>query len=200
MMTDDRREILIQRAADGVASADDLAELAQAARGEPALWRQCADEMVARRLTTDGVTEAQQIASRVSLPTASRTAMPVRAWSGWAAALLLAFGWLAVSSLSPAPQGPVSVEPVRSLDDHDAPELFQAYVDRGRRDGHIIEVLPSVPIEVRTADDGTTVIFRYVRRVVEETQLDETVRLATDDAGRPRLVPQPARAVSRDAM
>ncbi len=121
----DEFELLLARAIDRTADADDWRRLETRADGEPQVW-----EELGRSLRDDGLLRGEvaarlSVASRVELPAragttgragttarAGTTGAPApitpphpswRAWSGWAAALLLGLVWWASPQAAPGP-------------------------------------------------------------------------------------------------
>jgi len=130
-----------------------------------------------------------------------------KAWSGWAAAGLLAVCWLGSAgwtSPSRAPQkpnpGPAFPAPVSVVarddagaDDRDTrPSALREprlRPDAADDQSHVLGELPLKLVSTRRADDGRPGYEVVVlRRVLERTRVDNMLSLGADDAGRPAPV------------
>ncbi len=198
-MNTDLRDILITRAVDGRARPEDWHAIETLGRSEPGFWRDLALAQRDDRALSHAVTTAAGRADGIELPEAeldeaTRTnprAVVVRrtrlaaAWSGWAAAALIALAM--VTRSQPAPSGVTSpslagVPGAGAIGT--AADALNSYLELGRKDGTVLGEMPD-KLLVRTSKveggDGYEVVF--VRQIVERARVPGLYKLSSDEAG-----------------
>jgi hypothetical protein len=206
-------DLLISRIADGEAGENDWAAFTALAETDAggAAWRQLAQAQKDHGAMSLAVGVALHAADRVELPTAEAAALWTRrahaprhirtltrfgAWSGWAAAAMVALAWFGGFGSG---RGSISSPPnaagwsIKSPDD-----AVKAYLDVGRRQGSVIGEMPnrvlvdSQPTVMEGGQRGIAVV--YVRQFVERAVVSDMARLGFDETGRCVPVPVPAQA------
>lgn len=200
-------------------SANQLIERIIAREATPADWAELAacadiDDMIWARLNAALVTEdsvrsaaawAAARSEHIDLPVEGASTpqrrTPVRfapiasritAWSGWAAAAVIALGflgWLSGHSGVRRPSAPD--REVMTPTELSAVDALAQYRRAGLAEGIIIEELPLLTVRTRLAPEGAGVEVLYLRRIIERTFVDENhvVTLASDEHGRTVTVP-----------
>lgn len=201
-MNDRDTDILISRILDREAEPRDFDAFAEQAGTDPSAWK---DLLAALR---DDM--ALGIATGVRLDLAERVETPLiglhvpRAlptWTGWAAALLLAFAWLGWG----LPSGTESGLPAgRPGDDAVAEGSTDSRAQQPMTAGifgpssprlndsavvpapdRVLGELPPEMVSTRPAADGNGLVIVYVRRVVERARVASAWSLGTDELGNP---------------
>jgi len=209
-------DVLIDRIAANEASADDFRALEAQARRDPVTWERLAralrDELHLRATlqADDHAARAEaEIAAAVdtspsdpadSHANARRAApwLPIRAWSGWAAAAVIAMAWLVYQPALPENAGPEQASPGGAgaqLASLTADDAYERYLELGHSEGRVIRELPTRMIELESAEDGDVVVY-YIRQLLERERVNEMYQYAEDELGRPLPVPIDISSVS----
>jgi hypothetical protein len=215
-MIDNDTDVLISRILDRQAEPADFDAFAATAGNDPGAWVGLLGALRDDAALGAATAERLALADAVEAPALERRAVRVwPAWSGWAAALLLALAWLGQggpdigdgSRSGAAPltaSGPITAPaagsaggagtptgaptgPVRAgLFDADGPRLREGVVPAADR---VLGELPPELVSTRAALDGPGLDVVYVRRVLERTRVDSAWSYATDEMGNPAPVP-----------
>ena len=194
-------DLLISRIADGEASQQDWNSFSSLAEQHPRAWKSLAQAQRDHQSLSLAVGVAVHAAEHVDLPTRDaadvflRRARPhasaarVRQFGGWAVAATIAIAWLSVSggqfvlpgsnSQNPEKLAAAGFYPVHSPDD-----ALQLYRDQGKQSGRVLAEVP-VLLESRPATTGRGYEVVYVRQILEHAQVENLLRFARDEAGKP---------------
>lgn len=199
-MTDETSEsVLISRAVGGDATRADWDELTARAEDRPRLWRTLGESLRDHAGAARAVEAAARIADSVEIPmVAPPRAAPAgdppqwgagaRRWSGWAVAAAVGLAWMLTFTSRPAPVAQPSVADI--LPTASADDLFEAYVDRGRRDATVIGEVPErIVVDSRSAPGGEGYELLYLRQILERAVVPDLYQFnGQDETGRPVLV------------
>lgn len=216
-MIRDTEDVLVSRALDGTATAQDWAALEALAQQDRDLWKRMAAAARADAALRRGVAEATVAAERAELPHPSELARHVAArgrlargrkaalwiWSGWAAAAAVASAWVGSGWSSAAPAGsqpgpavaaaPATgpLAPVPDLLEELARDLGGAarFASPAGEGGQLLWELPGILVESRPAADGHSVDMLYLRPFLERCTADRFYQLGRDELGQPVAVP-----------
>jgi hypothetical protein len=191
------REMLIGRLIDGEAGPAEWSALQAMAESDPAVWAEVAEAQRVHALLTGEVRRATTAADRVDAPTDRHVTVPpavhrmndrvrqITTWGGWAAAAALLLTWAATVPVPAGSDGPaLDPSPRANLGPASVPDLLQAYLDKGKRSGDVIEERPNkVLIEATPMDDGRYEVV-FERRILEKAVVEGLFRFSQDEAGR----------------
>jgi hypothetical protein len=179
-------EILLGRLVDGEATADDRARFEMLAGGDPSLWRRLALHQNEMAILTSKFEEDIRSVETVNVPqvvggekrSSAGGWFRLVAYSGWAAALLLATVWWIAfvnqgSEQSRAKPVITDSPPDLSYDEHRLEYMKAPYV--------VGEMAPTM-LQREVMSDGRTAI-RFLRRVEEVLFLPEGAEPPTDQDG-----------------
>ncbi|MFG0275769.1 MAG: hypothetical protein ACF8QF_12010 [Phycisphaerales bacterium] len=192
-MTIDHEDILISKAADGCASAEEWDELRRLGAIDPTLWDRLAAESRSCALLAQGLEEATRIADGVEID-ASRAAgaahmrFRLRVWSGWAAAAAVAVVWLGNSILG---TGAYMGDTAGFTGVSNADQALDRYRALGTAEGRFVSELPMVMVSSETDPETGRVEVLYLRRILERTEIDGMYTAAEDETGSLMPVPVP---------
>lgn len=195
-----REDILIGRVTDGEATPADWQELEALAASDAGVWTRLASAQRSHADLSRAVDDELTVAELVHVPAhdAVRTGMTSvairwRAYSGWAAAAVVAIAWAGANGLglrTPGLNPGATTAGVLSPD-----ELFSRYVDQGKAQGVVLGELPMVMVESSPAGasgepgaDGPVEVV-FVRRVLERAYVKNLYRVGRDEHGEPTPVP-----------
>lgn len=196
-----REEVLIGRVTDGEASPSDWAEIESMAQRDPSLWQRLAQSQRAHARLEAAVEDEIAVTEFVELP---RRSAPVHAFSarwrefgGWAAAAVVGLAWLGIhqrgvhqGAAPPAGEAmnQASLIPIGSATPDEA---YNRYLQAGKDDGRIVAVLPPQMIDATEVSGSSAHDVFFIRPVVERVKATDvqTLRVTTDEHGRPRWVP-----------
>lgn len=204
-----REDILIGRVTDGEATGADWQELEAAAAADPAVWTRLASAQrrhaalmcaVDDELTVAELVPAPDIGALARAAEAQAHAMAHpsvrwRAYSGWAAAAVVALAWLGANRVLPG-ASPHSATTTAGLAGVSPDDLLQRYVDKGRENGRVLMELPLVMVESGPAPDGKGTQVVYMRRLLEQTTVSGFYEVGRDETGQPAPVPASVPAIS----
>jgi hypothetical protein len=203
-MTDNPKDILLSRVADGEATEADWTAFRRLAEADPALWRELAEMQRDAAELSAVVNRAIALADAVEAPAEAQIVVRfsdrlrlVGVWGGWAAAAALALAWATGELSAGAPtRGGEQANLLGAFSTPDA--ALQAYLDRGRQAGTVLDQIPAkVILDTRPigGPDGRVEVI-FVRQIVERAVVDNLYRFGQDELGRPapvRLSIQPKR-------
>ena len=184
-----RDELLIHRVVESMAQPSDWSELEMLARSDSAVWERLADAIRIEGALRSVLDDAVSVADDIELPSAGVTRVSARksgllSWSGWAAALVLAFLWLGTGTDPASDTGASS-----SIAHADSQEALEQYFELGREEGRVLYALPSTVMTTWPAVDGKSLEVLYVRRVLERTVVSEMYEVNQDETGQLTSVP-----------
>ncbi len=195
-----REDILIGRVTDGEATPADWQELEALAAADAGVWTRLAAAQRSHADLSRAVDDELTVAELVHVPAheavrAGMTTVAIRwrAYSGWAAAAVVALAWAGANGLglrTPGLNPGATTAGVLSPD-----ELFSRYVDQGKAQGVVLGELPMVMVESSPAGgaghagaDGRVEVV-FVRRVLERAYVNNLYRVGRDEHGEPTPVP-----------
>ncbi len=203
-MSESREDILIGRVTDGEATAADWAEIEAIASADAGLWTRLAGAQRAHAALAAAIDDELTVAELVGLPDAAAMAragdegarsmqhpsVRWRAYSGWAAAAVLALAWAGAGTwgtnrgVRGVTGGAGDIAATLAPD-----ALLQKYVDKGRADGRVLMELPLVMVESGPAPDGKGTQVVYLRRLLEQTTVSGVYEVGRDETGQFLPVP-----------
>lgn len=213
-MIESREDILIGRVTDGEASAADWAEIEALAAADAGVWTRLACAQRAHAALTAAVDDELTVAELVSLPdpavmaragdertrSMQHPSVRWRAYSGWAAAAMLALAWAGAGKWgTPGGARGVTAGPGDIAATLAPDALLQKYVDKGRADGRVLMELPLVMVESGPAPDGKGTQVVYMRRLLEQTTVTGVYEVGRDETGQFLPVPSQAPAMQGGA-
>jgi hypothetical protein len=111
---------------------------------------------------------------------------------GWLVAACMALGMVSVYMRPAAPSSGMqgaNLAPF-SLDNYSSNDLMNKYKDRASKEGTLVGELPQrLVLETRPSSDGKGYEVLYMRQFIERVVVDDMYKFATDDVGRPVMVP-----------
>ncbi len=201
------RDVLMTRVIDGHATTEDWAAFRKLADEEPTTWDELTQTQSMHGSLCEALDEATAPADGVDLPVQGQDAFHARGriartWGGWliAASVLIAWSlnlplqgssFTATSGLGPnLGDGYVKVD--------EPADALRAYVDRGRKDGSVVGLVPDVRVlETRASTDGSGRLeVLLVRQIIERQQVDQVYRWTQDETGTLRPIQVKVRTVS----
>jgi hypothetical protein len=200
-------DLLISRIADGEASRQDWTAFADLAANAPEAWKSLAQAQRDHQSLSLAVGVALHAAERVDLPTRHAADAFLRrphpespaSWSrarqfgGWAVAAMIALAWLGVNG------GQFTLNPGKPTDSNTAgiisvpkdyfhitspDDALQLYRDQSKPSGRVLAEVP-VLLESRPNATGRGYEVVYVRQILERAQVENLLRFAQDERGRP---------------
>lgn len=183
-MTIDRIDILLSRAVDGIATADDWIELEKIGANEPSVWRTLAEELRAQATLESAVEEQIAVADMVEIDTSAAHASHsfnrrMRTWSGWAAAAVVALAWIGASGMLGANgfggSQQAGIGPTLTAD-----QALDEYREKGLREGRLMTEYPAVMLQSRVIDDTGRIEVYYMRRFIERAEIN-AIYVTPDD-------------------
>lgn len=191
-MRETERDVLLSKVADGEAGGADWAAFRTLADADPVLWRDLAELQRDNTELSAAVGRVVMMADGVEAPADTQIVARlgdrvrlVATWGGWAAAALVAVAWVTGQAQQPAR----SVTPPgnsASLASFSPSEAYQAYLDRGKQSGLVVDEMPDkYVLDTRPVpgDSGRIEVF-YVRQILERTVVDGMYRETQDELGR----------------
>jgi hypothetical protein len=197
-------EALLERIADGEASAPDWSAFRTAAAIEPSLWQELAE---AQRTHNELCAQVQAVvaaADRVEAPVEvlmteglTRRIRVVASWGGWAAAAAVLLAWGV--GVTPGVRGKQTAG-LGPMLPSTPEEAFQNYLTTGQKAGSVVGEVPTkAMVEVRPVANGQGYEVIYMRQILERRIVPELYRDGgVDDRGQRKLVP--ARVVPESPM
>lgn len=195
-MLDDRASVLLARVVDGEATREQWDELARLADADPRLWRTLAHYQRDAAALTAQVGTILAMADRVEAPVSQvareRATEQVRGrsrmvatWGGWAAAAAVVLGAVLAPKLGLLPTTSPAVGPqtagVPALSTPS--ELFNAYLDSGKKQGIVVGEVPTrVLLDQKPLDTGGYEVT-YLRQIVEKIQVPQLYQVGRDELG-----------------
>lgn len=191
----DRQDLLISRAVDGVAAAEDWAELERAGAADPSVWQRLGSAVRDQSALSAAVEERIGAADSVELPGALVRAqyefrVRLRSWSGWAAAAVIGLSWLGAANwitLDALPSAGVQSASLGAALTPD--EVLDQYRTTGLEEGRYLGELPMVMVETRPTPDGAGMEVIYLRQLLERAVVGELYELGMDEQGQPAALP-----------
>lgn len=184
-MTIDHEDILISKAADGVASPEEWDEIRRLGALDPTVLERLAAESRAAALLAQGLDEATGVADSIEIDTARATGAAhmrfrLRVWSGWAAAAVLAVAWLgdAVTGGGLFFGGAAGFGAATSAD-----QALDHYRALGAAEGRFVSELPMVMLETMSDPETGRVEVLYLRRILERAEVSGMYTAAPDENG-----------------
>ncbi|MFQ5749136.1 MAG: hypothetical protein ACE5H3_06725 [Planctomycetota bacterium] len=182
----EQEDLLISRALDGDASSSDWRKLGGLAEDDPAVWSRLAETLRVQSALTQGAERILDRVQEVEAPLSRSLAGPVLhpglrpffAWSGWAAALLLAFFWAF---------GPGHSR--ESLSGDSTLQASQPALHGLPGEATLVGELPRVMVDAQPSGEGRMVEVTYLRRFLEKVLVDDLYQVNSDEWGEPRAVP-----------
>lgn len=205
-MSESQASVLIDRITAGEADAAEFRAFESLAKREPQGWEQLAralrDELDMRSAlhAEDHAVRAEAEVTRAATRSHGHDAaqrrrgptVPVftfRAWSGWAAAAMIAIAWTIFAVAPTEPHEPMtSPAPRAQFASYTADDAFERYLELGHSEGRVIRELPARMIEMESDEDGGMVVY-YIRQLLERERVNEMYQYAEDELGRPMAVP-----------
>ncbi len=185
-MNPEQEDVLISRALDGDATPSDWRELRGLAEGDTAVWRRLADTLRGQSALRRGTEEALGCAAGIEAPLSGPLTSPARhpslrpfwTWSGWAAALLLAFFWALGRE---RPREPLSGDATL--------QASQPALRALPGEATLVGELPRVMVDSQPTGEGRKVEVTYLRRLLEKVVVDDLYQVNSDEWGEPHAVP-----------
>lgn len=202
-----RVDILIGRVIDAEASPADWGELEALAATDPAVWTRLATAQREHARLERTVDDALTVAELVDAPDPTRytpsrwTEISVRwrAYSGWAAAAVIALVWASVSGVLPSNAPRHDSTQLGGLPvGLGADDIFQRYVDSGRREGRVLGELPMVMVESRPLASGAGAEVIYLRQILERVEVRGVYEVGANEHGEPAIMPSPTATFVRN--
>jgi hypothetical protein len=194
-MTIDHEDILISKAADGAASAEEWDEIRRLGAIDPTLWERLADESRSCALLAQGLEEATRIADAVEIDPAraagaAHLRFRLRVWTGWAAAAAVAVAWLGNSILGP---GQFMGDTAGFTGVSNADQALERYRALGTAEGRFVSELPMVMVSTESDPETGRVEVLYLRRILERAEIEGMYTATEDESGSltPVAVPIP---------
>lgn len=195
-MLDDRASVLLARVVDGEATREQWDELARLADADPRLWRTLAHYQRDAATLTAQVGTILAMADRVEAPVGQvareRATEQVRGrsrmaatWGGWAAAAAVVLGAVLAPKLGLLPTvGPAVGPQTAGVPALSTPsELFNAYLDSGKKQGIVVGEVPTrVLLDQKPLDTGGYEVT-YLRQIVEKIQVPQLYQVGRDELG-----------------
>lgn len=200
------RDLLISRVVDGRATSSDWGSIETLGRQDESIWRDLAQAQRDHALLSGAVQSEVSAADSIAIPeregASYRLASRIRsagAWGGWAAAAAVGLAWMGglpartndnFSNGNQAGMVPFS---------GNASDALQAYLDLGKKDGRVIEQLPSKVLvdEPKVAADGRGYEVIFIRQIVERERVPDLYHFSRDETGNLTAVPVHVRTVVR---
>ncbi len=179
-------EILLSRAVDRAASAEDWHKLQDLSARDSAVWQRLAETL---RAETARALAVQNVLG--TLPEESTTlprprSVARRRWlQGLATAVLVLVTWVVARGTVDDPQTPIQGD----SRERSASDLLREYVRRTTETGQHVRELPLATLATRPVEGGGGLEVIYVRRLLERVRVDRAVRLGRDEHGRLQAVP-----------
>lgn len=190
-MSDNERDTLLSRVADGEAGEADWAAFRTLAEGDPVLWRDLAELQRDNTELSAAVGRVIVLADGVEAPADTQIVARlgerlrlVATWGGWAAAAMIAVAW--VTGQTGLPRGAPSPGNEAGLASFSPSEAYQAYLNRGMAAGTVVREMPDkYVLDTRPlpGDSGRIEVF-YVRQILERAVVDGMYRETRDELGR----------------
>lgn len=195
-MTHVHEDNLIGRIAANEADGAEWKALEQHASSHPGaserLARALRDELQVRGALAEALDAADGVELPEHVPAESlRLAFGhhgVSMWGGWAMAAMVALAWFGLSffapdrpGLSPAAGGGPSITQA----DLSADDALRQYVERGAREGRVLQELPMIMVEMRQDDGSGRMDVVYIRPLLERAPIESAYELRRDELGRP---------------
>lgn len=168
-----REDLLIARVIDRTEAVTDWDEIERAAQADAAVWRRVCDGLRDDALLRAAVAPALAVADRVDMPI--RPAQPVHGWrhaAGWLLAGVFAVLWAFGRDPAPRP------EPASGTNLTVRPGEAAA-VPAGRTLGELSRVL----VQAEPAEDGRSLRVVSMRRILEESVVDQVFQFDQDEVG-----------------
>lgn len=199
-MTVSRQDILITRAVDAAATPEDWREIEALALADPSLWKRLAHEVRTHSLLTGALDAATATADAVELdPQRTHAAgafrLRLRAWSGWAAAAVIALAWIGGAAILNSPAFPGSFAGVSAMP-ASAEEALDQYRALGVQEGRYLYELPMVMVDSQRDPDSERIEILYMRRILERAEISAMYTAAPDEEGKPVPVAVPVRGAA----
>lgn len=187
MMSESRTDVLIDRIASNEEGSGEFAQFEASALSSPGQWERLARALRDELHMRGALNEALEVDASAEIERAyerSREAasgFKFHAWSGWAAAAVLAIAWTISFAMLRTGETPVppSHAQFASLSADDA---LEQYLRAGENEGRIIAELPTLLVESYQADDGRLEVY-YVRQLLERDRIAHIYELAEDEHG-----------------
>jgi hypothetical protein len=191
-MTIDRIDILLSRAVDGIATAEDWIEIEKIGANDPSVWRTLAEELRAQAALESAVEEQIAIADMVEIDTGAAHASHsfnrrMRTWSGWAAAAVVTLAWIGASGMLGA-SGFAGGQQAGLVSSMTADQALDQYREKGLREGRLMTEYPAIMLQSRVLDDSGRIEVYYMRRFIERAEIN--AMYVTPDDGQ-SVVPVP---------
>lgn len=201
------RDVLMTRVIDGHATAEDWVAFRRLADDEPDTWNELAQTQSMHSALCSAMDEAIVAAEFTDVPMRGHDVFYRRGhlagtWGGWLIAASVLIAW----SLNLPMQGPVltatsGMSPnlgAGYVKVDEPADALRAYVDRGRKDGSVVGLVPDVRVlETRAATDGSGRLeVLLVRQIIERQRVDQVYQWTQDESGRLRPIQVQVRTVS----
>lgn len=185
---------LIARIVDGEANDADWSAFRALAEPEPGLWRRLAEAQRDQDLLCTAIEDRLDVAEDVEIPVrmadaAGAFSFRLRAWSGWAAAAVVALAWIGVSGAAPRLFDSGSGQSAGMGATLSTRQALEQYLDVAGREGRIVRELPQIMVETRAVGDGGGVEVLYVRQFLERAVVDQMYEVSFDELGNPQPIP-----------
>ncbi|MAG55359.1 MAG: hypothetical protein CMJ83_03625 [Planctomycetes bacterium] len=184
-----REEILVGRAVDGTASADEWTEIEARADADPIVWRRIGHSMRDEAFLRGGLDDAFAVADGVGLPGAAAPRFTRVLDNRFARAAVVLIAITAGFSIGSTSSGVASEAAEPTARFASPAELLRKYVEGGRAEGRVVDELPELLLHHRPASSGEGIEVFYVRRLLERRIVDQSFEIATDEHGRLAVVP-----------
>jgi hypothetical protein len=190
-MSENDRDVLLSKVADGEAGEGDWAAFRTLADADPVLWRDLAELQRDNTELSAAVGRVVMLADSVEAPADTQIVARlgdrlrlVATWGGWAAAAMVAVAW--VTGQGQLPRSTPATGNQAGLATFSPSEAYQAYLDRGKQAGLVVDEMPDkYVLDTRPlpGDSGRIEVF-YVRQILERAVVDGMYRQTQDELGR----------------
>ncbi|MHC4975343.1 MAG: hypothetical protein ACYTF7_01905 [Planctomycetota bacterium] len=183
-MTINNEDILISKAVDGVATAEEWSQLEALAAIDSSIWARLGEMTRMQAQLAGALDEAIAIADEVEIDMDRihrhhALHIHVRTWGGWAVAAVLALalfgGQLGSFATSGGQQAAGWLGPNATPD-----EVLEQYRTVGTLDGRFVSELPTIMVDVRLNPESGQQEMFYMRRLLERVPVEGLYTSAPD--------------------